>query len=357
MGDSHKTRWNDALAELNRFVAEHGHALVPRQFVSPNGFNLGFWVNRHRRSYRAGTMPEQLADALAAVPGWGWSNPRDTWNRGFTELRAFAAEHGHSRVPQRWVTPDGFWLGTWVLRRRRDYRAGALDPDRAAELEAVPGWVWSHRESRWQHTLDELTAFADTFWHTSVPREWVSPSGYGLGNRVWYLRHLYASGSLPRDRAERLEMFPNWVWDAKDGRWAVRYAELQRYVADHGDARVPYRWVSESGFGLGVWVDTNRQQYRRGELSAERSAQLEAQPGWHWSRRENQWDTGLAELQRYVAEHGTANPPCKYVSSSGFALGNWVRTRLADHRHGKLPPAKVAALEALPGWTWSKSSA
>ena len=36
------------------------------------------------------------------------------------------------------------------------------------------------------------------------------------------------------------------------------------------------------------------------------------------------------------------------TSRSGFPLGTWV----ANRRHGKNPPDRVAALEVLPGWSW-----
>ena len=37
---------------------------------------------------------------------------------------------------------DGFPLGVWESTYRGRRRAGTLDPDHAAELEALPGWSW-----------------------------------------------------------------------------------------------------------------------------------------------------------------------------------------------------------------------
>lgn len=37
---------------------------------------------------------------------------------------------------------DGFPLSLWESTYRRRHRAGTLDPDQAAELEALPGWSW-----------------------------------------------------------------------------------------------------------------------------------------------------------------------------------------------------------------------
>lgn len=37
---------------------------------------------------------------------------------------------------------DGFPLGVWETTYRDRRRAGAIDPDQAAELETLPGWRW-----------------------------------------------------------------------------------------------------------------------------------------------------------------------------------------------------------------------
>ncbi|MEC4688447.1 MAG: Helicase associated domain protein [Nitrospirota bacterium] len=37
-------------------------------------------------------------------------------------------------------------LGSWVRRRRYEFRRGRLDPDRVQRFEALPGWVWDARE-------------------------------------------------------------------------------------------------------------------------------------------------------------------------------------------------------------------
>jgi hypothetical protein len=37
---------------------------------------------------------------------------------------------------------DGFPLGVWESTYRGRHRAGTLDPEQAADLEALPGWRW-----------------------------------------------------------------------------------------------------------------------------------------------------------------------------------------------------------------------
>lgn len=69
-------------------------------------------------------------------------------------LTAYIAAHGHARVPQKYVDPDGFGLGKWVHNQRTAYRARtqamkatALSDERVARLEQVPGWTWNARST------------------------------------------------------------------------------------------------------------------------------------------------------------------------------------------------------------------
>jgi hypothetical protein len=83
-------------------------------------------------------------------------SPSRSWPDGLTLLMAWAEQVGHARVPQKFITPDGFRLGKWVHNARTAYRARtspvrgvrALSDERVALLEAVPGWEWNTRARR-----------------------------------------------------------------------------------------------------------------------------------------------------------------------------------------------------------------
>ena len=52
---------------------------------------------------------------------------------------------GHARVPAGHVEA-GFRLGQWVKVQRRSHPT--MSADRAARLEALPGWTWEARRKR-----------------------------------------------------------------------------------------------------------------------------------------------------------------------------------------------------------------
>lgn len=114
------------------------------------GVNISRWVARHRALQRQGLLGAQHLAALASVPGWGAgdSSSDQRWERGMEHLRAFAAETGHTRVPNRAVTADGFLLGRFVSEARGAHRKGVLAGSRTAALQALPGWEWAAKRGR-----------------------------------------------------------------------------------------------------------------------------------------------------------------------------------------------------------------
>lgn len=56
-------------------------------------------------------------------------------------------------------------------------------------------------------------------------------------------------------------------------------------------------------------------------------------------------------LAAWAAIHGHTDIPLT-TRFDGYPLGSWVAYLRSRHRRHGLPPAQVAALETLPGWTW-----
>ena len=112
-----------------------------------DGFALGRWVKRCRDDYRSGSLDTRQIDDLESLPGWTWRGPDERWRQGIAALRAYYLRYGCARPPQKAIV-DGFALGAWVQRYRRDYQLGTLTTERIAELESVPTWTWSVRPRR-----------------------------------------------------------------------------------------------------------------------------------------------------------------------------------------------------------------
>ncbi|WP_165449738.1 DEAD/DEAH box helicase [Krasilnikovia cinnamomea] len=344
------------LGKLRAFVAEKGHARVPTSWVTDDGFPLGTWAGNRRSQYRrGGELSADRVALLEALPGWVWHAHEDGFVEGLEKLRAYATEHGNTRVAKSWVTDDGFPLGTWAGSRRSDHRRGQLSPDRIAQLEALPGWVWDTKEDGFAEGLEKLRAYATEHRHARVPAKFTTADGFQLG--TWVSNRRRRRGQLSPDQVAQLEALPGWVWDTKEDGFAEGLEKLRAYADEHGHARVPKTFVTDDGFPLGGWVSKRRSFHRDGKLSADREEQLEAVPGWVWDKYEADFAEGLEKLRAYADEHRHARVPAVFVTDDGFPLGGWVRKRRNFHRDGKLSADREEQLEAVPGWVWDAREA
>jgi len=133
--------WNEWFQLLKHFTEREGHANVPQDFKTADGYRLGNWASKQRLAFD-NLSPERRA-RLESLPAWSWNPLAEKWDRGFRYLKNFTDREGHARVPQDYKTADGYRLGTWVDHQRKNINT--MSPERKALLEALTGWVWRFR--------------------------------------------------------------------------------------------------------------------------------------------------------------------------------------------------------------------
>jgi hypothetical protein len=343
--------WEFWLGLVARFSDRVGHARVPQSHVE-DGWRLGQWVNRQRTLRRRDGLTKSEVARLEAVPGWTWNWSESSWEDGFAALRLFVAQEGHAAPRMAYVSDTGYPLGQWVINQRQQHRLGRLAQSRAQRLEALAGWLWDadSDDADWQAGYDHLRQFVDSHGHGRVPSSYVSPDGYRLGQWVIVQRYWSRTGRLVPTRRELLETLEGWAWDPTEDAWERGYACLLRYVDQQRSADVPQRYVDDSGFKLGTWVNRQRRAYMKGELEADRAKRLAGISGWRWLTRS--WEHSYGRLRAYVETNGTARVPQPYRDEGGFRLGGWVNQQRGRYKKGKLTSEQVEKLEQLPGWVW-----
>ena len=152
--------------------------------------------------------------------------------------------------------------------------------------------------------------------------------------------------------------FTTRLVEATTQKWNFNFGLLQKYVAREGHSGVPVSHVElfEGGeFRLGNWINFTRTRFKWGELSINQIESLETVAGWVWDQNEADYQKGFLVLEGFVAREGHARPLKSHIEvlrGSEFQLGTWVGNRKKDYRNGQLSPERIAALTALPGWTW-----
>jgi Helicase associated domain len=203
------TRWEEGFSYLKEYTNREGHATVPSDYKSADGYRLGQWVGVQRVN-RVSTSPERKL-RLEALPSWSWDVLSDKWETGFSSLNEFVAREGHAKVPNEFQMSDGYRLGQWVgvQRTTKDQMA----PEYQVRLEAMPGWTWDARATNWEEGFSCLQAFANREGHAKVPTIFKSADGYFLGQ--WVAVQRTTKDKISPERKAQLEALPGWVWRVK----------------------------------------------------------------------------------------------------------------------------------------------
>lgn len=347
-------KWSFQYAVLMKYVAEQGHTR-PAAKEMYDGVRLGQWVAQQRYRRNKGNLDLARVRLLEEFPDWIWDAVTDQWEEGFRHLQEYVQEHGDALVSQSFRSADGYKLGQWVTIQRTVYRDGDMGDERRARLEALAGWSWDPRDSRWDYWYSALEDYVRVNGSARVPRaDRYSGKADQLANWVQTQRTWYAKGSLRHDRATRLESLPGWVWDPHEAAWEEGFTKVQEYAKVHGDCIVPHSFIQDE-YRLGSWVNNQRTNYSKGSLRPEYAKRLESLSGWVWDVNESKWEEGFRHLVDYMKHHDDATPPPRYRQGD-YSLGSWVGTQRTTYRAGRLRDDRARRLEALSGWSWDKKA-
>ncbi|WP_081272087.1 DEAD/DEAH box helicase [Mycobacteroides immunogenum] len=225
--------------------------------------------------------------------------------------------------------------------------APAMDELRAAiQLRTLqiltPGWDYGY-----QRLLEYVDAHGDCAFTNS----YITDDGYPLG--AWARGQRQRRDNLTDEHREKLQSVPGWTWNRFESAWMESYQRFVQWSTKHGHVKVPRGYRTSDGFCMGQWPSIQRREYRAGTLDQRRVELLEALPGWSWEPGRSGWDIGYSHLEEFISDVGSASPSQTYVTASGYRLGFWVAAQRQSYQRHLLSPERIAALEALAGWTWS----
>ena len=167
--------WHSKFNALRTWLAAQQD---PRQYPQRTAESEGerqcaVWVNNQRCLYRAGSLSEQRASKLLALPGWRWKAADDPWMEKFEELKAW------------WLEPERDWdrletlrtlarnrlqrkarnLLRWVEQQHEGYRARngrQLSVEQKRLCDELPHFRWPERDDlSWETHFEALCHWGD----------------------------------------------------------------------------------------------------------------------------------------------------------------------------------------------------
>ena len=282
--------WEHYFSEASIYYAEHGDLNVPKRYTTPGGLSLGVWLITQRRVREGliqGDLTQQQITRLDSI-GMVWGNRKEiAWQHGFEAAKKYHDTYGDLLVAGKYVDPEGYPLGQWILKTRQQKLNGCLKEERIAQLDEI-GMVWSIFDAKWEKAYALAAAYYEENGNLNIPRSYVTAAGERLG--VWLANQQwsYPKGKLTEEQIERLNRIGMYWGNRNDRQWNQGYQEAKRYFEAHGDLKVPVNYVSPEGYALGKWV--KRQRYTRlnpeksgAVLTEERIAKLDA-IGMRWDK-------------------------------------------------------------------------
>ena len=101
-----------------------------------------------------------------------------------------------------------------------------------------------------------------------------------------------------------------------------------------------------------MWVSVKRRAYKKGTLTPEMVAALEAVPGWQWDPINDQWTQNYELLKIESTRRKSTYIPTREVVN-GVKLGSWCLTQRKIYARGELSAERIALLQEIPNWTFA----
>jgi len=306
-------------------------------------------VNEHFKTIDEVRDCIELFDRLNDVLG-------GSWDLMYEKAKAYHDAYGCLEIPHRYITEDGYSLGSWVSAQRA-VRAGtmhgSLSEEQIRKLDAI-GMVWESRnELAWAKNYRAAEQYYKEHGVLDVPGSYVTEDGIRLGDWLKNIRKWKNAGAhqnyLTPERMARLDAI-GMVWDMLDYYWECSYRAAYEYYRENRHLDVPAKYVTEDGIRLGTWIQrlrfTGNGTMKKTTLSEEQVKRLDA-IGMIWSdRNERQWDRYFERVKQYYQQHGNLSIP-KNCEVDGLKLGNWFSHQKSEYRAGRLSERRSGKLREI----------
>ncbi len=348
--------WDVMYGLAKAYFEAHGDLNVPYNYRTEEGYSLGRWVNAQRRQYRGenangpdASRVKQL-DAIGMI--WDTKTER-SWNKYYAAAESYYRAHGDLMVPCEWVTDDGVALGTWIayLRRCRKLNGSSvyLQKEKINALNQI-GMVWDVKTSWADSRMEAVERYYRAHGNLDVPVQYTDAEGVNLGMWISKLRRSSrkdVQSYLSDAQIARLDAYGMRWGNRNEQIWEHGYEAAKRYAAAHGNLDVSSRYVDSEGNRVGTWIHQRKTDYRKGKLSAERIALLDAlDPQW----RVDPWDRYFELAKRYFDANGHLEISASYTVD-GVKLGRWLARQRkllsASGENARLSEKQIRLLESV----------
>ena len=206
------------------------------------------------------------------------------------------------------------------------------------------GFCWDVLESQWLAQYFELKSYREKNGHCMV-RKWELNDDNKLHRWTRKQRDDGNRGELTSGRREMLDEI-GFCWDVLESKWQEQYQELKAHQKHYGHCFLTQRTANKR---LMAWANTQRIEYRKGDIKSERKELLE-DIGFVWDVSVARWEYNFDLLETFVEREGQCDVPNRH-EEDGEPIGDWLAKQRTKFRRGTLEISRQKRLEEL-GITW-----
>ncbi|MFM9458330.1 DEAD/DEAH box helicase [Streptomyces europaeiscabiei] len=350
LGTAYEPVWAIACA-----LASHDHRILERLPDKANRLPRETSDVIQRRWHFDFTVhPERIAQAMDLAS----FDPREaavsrSRRLGLAAAQSYRDQYGHLDVPADHIDPTGYRLGTFITTMRDAAKAGRLEADWKAELDAL-GMIWDKHDAAWRSRLTAAADYHHTHGHLAAP------ATTSVGAWLAEQRHLAGRHELAAQRADALNALDT-DWRLPHGAdWHRKYGLLRAHLADGADPAALTRDTHLAGVKIGSWL--HRQLTTWPTLHPGQQhllASLGLTPGTspltpaHRTRRTFEETVQLLELFLHREGRAPAAREALRVDGDTVKIGAWLAKTRTKHRSGQLPDEHVHLVAALFDGDWT----
>jgi hypothetical protein len=276
------------------------------------------------------------------------------WGVHYNEAKQFYIENNHLLIEKNYKTNDGYSLGNWIQKQRNKYfdiSKNKLTPLQIQLLNDIE-MVWSLNDYRWNLNYNEAKKYYIEHNHLRIPYIY-EVNGLKLGKWIHTQRKAFKNQSDCKISNEHIQMLDDigMIWEVFDNNWNNYYSDLVDYYYEYGHIDIPSSYITKEKKKLGLWLWTQKKDYKNGFLSKDKIALLE-KLNIIWVSNSIAWNENYQVAKKYYLKYGDLNVKQNYVIN-GYSLGNWIsyQRKLCKENSKNLTTKQIQMLNDI-GMIW-----
>ena len=277
-----ENKWEKGFSEACEYALEHKTLIVPSDYVSSSGYNLGVWLLKQNKMFKDGKLSEDRKQRLDGL-GVEWIH-KDPWMFRYELVAKYYEEYQTMAIP-RTVVVDRVWIGRWIVEQKKMYEQGRLSKNQMELLDKLPMELVGMKNNAWHTVYNEVLSFYNENGNIDIPSDVISENR-GINLRNWLIRqrHAFNLGQLSKEQIALLNKV-KFVW-ALPTAWDEGYRHAKEYYLANGNLAMSQSYKCSDGYALGRWLFKYRRAYNweKSEIhiTGEQIAALEA-IGMDWT--------------------------------------------------------------------------